>query len=228
MSQSAYLILVLHGFSANAPHLFQLSRGGHALVALYTPGAYPLQSITVVPRGNALGYALFLPEMDKNSHTLAEYRAKLDVAFGGRIAEELIYGPDNVTDGASSDISSATSIARNMVRRFGFSEAVGPVAYAEVGEGEVSSETRAVIEGEVRRLVEGAQERARRVLGERRVELERLAEALMEHETLDLGEVKRVIKGEKIVKRMEWEREAVAAKVKAKARGQEQEQEVAV
>jgi ATP-dependent metalloprotease len=184
-----------------------LCAGGHALVALYTKGAYPLQSITVVPRGNALGYALFLPEMDKNSHTLAEYRAKLDVAFGGRIAEELIYGPENITDGASSDISSATNIASNMVKRFGFSTTVGPVAYSDSGEGEVSPATQAVIEGEIKRLVEGAQQRARELLTEKKVELERLAEALMEHETLDLSEVKRVIAGEKIIKKLEWETE---------------------
>ncbi|GAA6051831.1 hypothetical protein JCM3770_005488 [Rhodotorula araucariae] len=175
---------------------------GHALLALYTKGAYPLQSITVIPRGNALGYTLMLPSADKQSHTLAEYRARLDVAMGGRVAEELIYGHENVTDGASSDISSATSIASNMVRRFGFSDAVGPVAHAGAGgDGDsapVSEETLRLIDGEVRTLVEGAQDRARACLSARKIELERLARALVEYETLDCAEVMKVIKGEPI------------------------------
>lgn len=131
-----------------------------------------------------------IPEMDRNSHTLTEYRARLDVAMGGRMAEELIYGVENVTDGASSDISNATSIATNMVRRFGFSDAVGPVAHTGDSEGaQPSEETLRLIDGEIRSLCDGAQERARSMLRSRRVELERLAKALVEYETLDLKEV---------------------------------------
>lgn len=177
--------------------------GGHALVALYTPGAYPLQSVTVVPRGMALGYTLMLPEMDKNSHSLSEYRAKLDVAMGGRVAEELIYGRDNVTDGASSDISSATQMASAMVRRFGFSDAIGPVAHPEDADSNISPQTQATIESEVRGLIESAQARAKALLLVKKIELERLAKALVEHETLDAKEVARVVKGEKILKRLE-------------------------
>ncbi|KAK4699325.1 hypothetical protein P7C70_g6932, partial [Phenoliferia sp. Uapishka_3] len=173
--------------------------GGHALVALYSPGAYPLQSVTVVPRGNALGYTLMIPQMDKTSHSLAEYRAKLDVAMGGRVAEEIIYGKDAVTDGASSDISNATSMASMMVRRFGFSDRLGPVAHAE-SDTPTSPETQAIIESEIRGLIEAAQGRAMKLLTSKKIELERLAKALVEHETLDLNEVKKVIKGEKIVK----------------------------
>ncbi|KAI5481691.1 hypothetical protein MNV49_002917 [Pseudohyphozyma bogoriensis] len=176
--------------------------GGHALVALYTPGAYPLQSVTVIPRGQALGYTLMLPEMDKNSHTLMEYRAKLDVAMGGRVAEEIIYGKENVTDGASSDISSATSMASNMVRRFGFSDVIGPVSHTDDADN-VSPQTQAAIEGEIRGLVEGAQTRAMALLRSKKVELDRLARALVEHETLDLEEVQKVIKGEKLTKSLE-------------------------
>ncbi|KPV75863.1 uncharacterized protein RHOBADRAFT_52880 [Rhodotorula graminis WP1] len=174
---------------------------GHALLAIYTKGAYPLHLITVVPRGNALGYTSMLPEAEKNSHSLLEYRAKLDVAMGGRVAEEIIYGADNVTDGASSDISSATNIATSMVRRLGFSDAVGPVAHtgqASDGEPQPSEETLRVIDGEIRSLVEGAQERARACLTAKKVELERLARALVEYETLDSAEVQKVIKGEPI------------------------------
>ncbi|KAK4058641.1 i-AAA protease yme1 [Microbotryomycetes sp. JL221] len=174
--------------------------GGHALVALYTKGAYPLQSVTVIPRGQALGYTLMLPEMDKNSHSLAEYRAKLDVAMGGRVAEELVYGRDNVTDGASSDISNATSMASNMVRRFGFSDKIGPVAHTNDPEQPVSPATQEAIETEIRGLIEQAQERAKKLLTEKKEELDRLALALVEHETLDLQEVKKVISGESIQK----------------------------
>ncbi|KAK4053064.1 i-AAA protease yme1 [Microbotryomycetes sp. JL201] len=173
--------------------------GGHALVALYTKGAYPLQSVTVVPRGQALGYTLMLPEMDKNSHSLAEYRAKLDVAMGGRVAEELIYGRDNVTDGASSDISNATSMASNMVRRFGFSDKIGPVAHTNDPEQPVSPATQEAIETEIRGLIEQAQERAKKLLTEKKEELDRLAHALVEHETLDLHEVKRGLSEERRV-----------------------------
>ncbi|GAA6037100.1 hypothetical protein JCM8097_008733 [Rhodosporidiobolus ruineniae] len=173
---------------------------GHALLAMYTQGAYPLHSITVIPRGNALGYTLMLPEQDRSSHSFLEYRAKLDVAMGGRVAEELIYGREHVTDGASSDIANATSIASNMVRRFGFSEAVGPVQYAAQDQDQPgpSQETLRVIDGEVRGLVEAAQERARKVLREKKVELERLARALVEYETLDAAETAKVVRGEKL------------------------------
>ncbi|GAA5878711.1 hypothetical protein JCM1840_000211 [Sporobolomyces johnsonii] len=179
---------------------------GHALVALYTPGAYPLQSITVVPRGNALGYTLMLPEMDKNSHSFAEYRAKLDVAMGGRAAEELMYGKDNVTDGASSDISNATNIASLLVRRFGFSEAIGPVAYPDTADSpQPSPETQRVIDSEVRKLIEAAEVRAQELLRAKKHELERLAKALVEYETLDAAEVQKVIKGEGLPDRMKVE-----------------------
>ncbi|KWU46418.1 YPR024Wp-like protein [Rhodotorula sp. JG-1b] len=173
---------------------------GHALLALYTKGAYPLHSITVIPRGNALGYTLMLPEQDRQSHSFAEYRAKLDVAMGGRVAEELVYGKENVTDGASSDISNATSIASNMVRRFGFSDSIGPVSYmgGDSDQPPPSEETQRLIDSEVKTLIEQAQERARVVLASKKDELERLAQALVDFETLDLAEVQKVIKGEPI------------------------------
>ncbi|GAA5968173.1 hypothetical protein JCM11641_003757 [Rhodosporidiobolus odoratus] len=171
---------------------------GHALLAMYTKGAYPLQSITVIPRGNALGYTLMLPEMDKQSHSFVEYRAKLDVAMGGRVAEELIYGKDNISDGASSDISNATSIANSMVRRLGFSDAVGPVSFGDSDGPGPSGETQKLIDAEIKGLIEAAQERARVTLRNKKGELERLAKALVEYETLDAAEVQKVIKGEKL------------------------------
>lgn len=123
--------------------------------------------------------------------------------MGGRVAEELIYGRDNVTDGASSDISSATQMASAMVRRFGFSDAIGPVAHPEDADSNISPQTQATIESEVRGLIESAQARAKALLLVKKIELERLAKALVEHETLDAKEVARVVKGEKILKRLE-------------------------
>lgn len=135
---------------------------------------------------------------DRQSHSFAEYRAKLDVAMGGRVAEELVYGKENVTDGASSDISNATSIASNMVRRFGFSDSIGPVSYmgGDSDQPPPSEETQRLIDSEVKTLIEQAQERARVVLASKKDELERLAQALVDFETLDLSEVQ---KGEEIV-----------------------------
>ncbi|KAJ7109374.1 peptidase family M41-domain-containing protein [Mycena epipterygia] len=170
--------------------------GGHALVALYTEGAMPLHKVTCLPRGHALGYTAFLPENDRNSISLKEYLAQIDVSMGGRVAEELIYGSENVTSGASSDIRSATSTARAMVTHWGFSK-LGPVFY-DTRDGNLSSRRKDEIEDEVTNLILGGQGRATTILTSRIEELHRLAHALVEHETLDLDEVKKVIKGEPI------------------------------
>ncbi|GAA6009087.1 hypothetical protein JCM10207_004088 [Rhodosporidiobolus poonsookiae] len=133
------------------------------------------------------------------SHSFIEYRAKLDVAMGGRVAEEIIFGKDNISDGASSDIANATSVAANMVRRFGFSDAIGPVAHTGGDDSPPpSQETQRTIDSEVKGLIEAAQERARQTLRAKSVELERLARALVEYETLDSAEVQKVIQGQKL------------------------------
>ncbi|KII88517.1 hypothetical protein PLICRDRAFT_161699 [Plicaturopsis crispa FD-325 SS-3] len=168
--------------------------GGHALVALYTDGAMPLHKVTCVPRGHALGVTSQLPENDRLSVSLKEYLADIDVSMGGRVAEELIYGPENVTSGASSDIRHATSTATAMVKRWGFSEKVGPVFH----EGDMSTHKQEEIEEEIKRFVKDGQTRVTSLLKEKEEELHRLAHALVEHETLDLEEVKKVIKGEPI------------------------------
>ncbi|KAJ7155969.1 ATP-dependent peptidase [Mycena crocata] len=170
--------------------------GGHALVALYTEGAMPLHKVTCLPRGHALGYTSLLPENDRSSVSLKEYLASIDVSMGGRVAEELIYGSENVTSGASSDIQSATSIARSMVTHWGFSK-LGPVFY-DPRDGTLSSRRKDEIEEEVTNLILGGQGRATTILTSRIEELHRLAHALVEHETLDSDEVKKVIKGEPI------------------------------
>lgn len=171
--------------------------GGHALVALYTDGAMPLHKVTCVPRGHALGITSQLPTDDQYSVSLKEYLARIDVCMGGRVAEELIYGPSNVTSGASSDLQQATRTARAMVKNWGFSDKVGPVYYNDK-EDEISPARKDEIESEVRGLLIAGESRVTSLLKEKEEELHRLASALVEHETLDAEEVRKVIRGETI------------------------------
>src|SRR5262244_3893371 len=138
--------------------------GGHALVMLYTEGHEPLHKVTIIPRGRALGVTMFLPEQDKYSQSKIEIKAMVSSLFGGRVAEELIFGPDKVTTGAADDIRRATNLARRMVTEFGFSEKLGPLRYSENEEEvflghsvtqrkNVSEATAKVIDEEIRRLV---------------------------------------------------------------------------
>lgn len=170
--------------------------GGHALVALYTDGAMPLHKVTCVARGHALGYTSLLPEDDRYSISLKQYLAGIDVSMGGRVAEELIYGAQNVTSGASSDIQTATRTAHSMVKHWGFSK-LGPVYYGDRDES-LSSRRREEIEEEITRIVKDSEARAAALLSSKLEELHRLAHALVEHETLDSEEVKKVIRGEPI------------------------------
>ncbi|KAF5365739.1 hypothetical protein D9758_003350 [Tetrapyrgos nigripes] len=169
--------------------------GGHTLVALYTEGAMPLHKVTCVPRGHALGYTSMLPEDDRFSVSYKEYLAGIDVSMGGRIAEELVYGPDAVTSGASSDIRSATKTARAMVKFWGFSK-LGPVCYDDTAD--LSPRRKDEIEEEVTKILKASEARATALLKSKMDELHRLAHALVEHETLDKDEVNKVIKGEAI------------------------------
>ncbi|GJE95145.1 ATP-dependent peptidase [Phanerochaete sordida] len=171
--------------------------GGHALVALYTDGAMPLHKVTCVPRGHALGVTSQLPEDDMYSRSFKEYLADIDVCMGGRVAEELAYGPENVTSGASSDITKATNIARSMVKKWGFSAKIGPV-YFNDRDGPISPSKQDEIETEVRKILTSGESRVHNLLKAKEVELHRLAAALVEHETLDAEEVRKVVKGEQI------------------------------
>ena len=169
--------------------------GGHALVALYTEGAYPVHKATVVPRGVALGMVMQLPESDdETSISRRQLLAKLDVAMGGRVAEELIFGEDQVTTGASSDLEQATRLARAMVTRYGMSDKIGQMAiHYEDGGANLSSETRAAVEAEVKRLLTAAHERARHVLKTHERELHALAKELLDKETLSGAQIKEVL-----------------------------------
>lgn len=172
---------------------------GHALVAYFSPSSVPLYKITIVPRGMALGVTHFLPEMDMVSRNYTEYLSDIDVSMGGKAAEELIFGPDKVTSGISSDIQQATDTAFTLVTRFGYSKKLGNVDLSS-NYNRLSSETKQEIEAEVRRLVEEARTRANNILTERRNELELLTKALMEYETLTKEEMEKVLRGEKLEK----------------------------
>jgi cell division protease FtsH len=185
--------------------------GGHALVMLYAEGHEPLHKVTIIPRGRALGVTMFLPERDKYSQSRMELEAMLTSLFGGRVAEEMIFGAERVTTGASDDIRRATGLARRMVTEFGFSEKLGPLRYSDNEEEvflghsvtqrkNVSDATAKVIDEEIRRLVEEGEARARTILTAHVDELHSLAKGLLEFETLSADEIRRIIRGEKIVR----------------------------
>ena len=164
---------------------------GHALVGMLTEGADPVRKVSIIPRGMALGVTLSTPDRDRVSYSLDELLAKIKVALGGRVAEEVVYG--KITTGAESDIQQLTQIARQMVGRWGMSTAIGPIAVLPAeGEGmflpgatETSQETQQLVDEEVRRLVEGAHQEVTQLLGEHREQLEALTQALLKEETLD-------------------------------------------
>ena len=180
--------------------------GGHAIVALNVPATDPVHKATIIPRGRALGMVMQLPERDKLSMSFEQMTSRLAIMMGGRIAEEMIFGHDKVTSGAQSDIEQATRLARMMVTRWGFSPELGTVAYGENQEEvflghsvsrtqNISETTAQKIDNEVRRLVEEGLTEARRILTEKRADLETLAKGLLEYETLSGDEIKDLIDG---------------------------------
>jgi len=182
---------------------------GHALVSLHVPGCDPLHKVTIIPRGRALGVTWNLPERDRYSMTMKQMKARLALCFGGRIAEQLIYGNDELNTGASNDIQQATDMARSMVMEYGMSEKLGWLRYRdnqdEVFLGHsvsrnqsVSEATAQMIDQEVRRLIEEAEATARKVLTDNLDQLHRLSSALLEYETLSGEESKHAIAGEDI------------------------------
>jgi cell division protease FtsH len=182
---------------------------GHAIVALHEPASDPIHKATIIPRGRALGMVMRLPERDSYSYHRDKMYANLAVSMGGRVAEEVIFGYQKVSSGASSDIQYATTLARDMVTRWGMSDALGPLQYAEPEEEvflgysvnrtrHMSNETAQAIDKEIRRIVEEGYERAKHLLDEHRDELEALAQALLEYETLSGDEIKKVLAGEGI------------------------------
>ena len=184
---------------------------GHALVGLSVPQSDPLHKVTIIPRGRALGLTMSLPERDKYGSTLTELTSRIALMFGGRIAEELIFGKENVTTGASSDIQQATGLARRMVTEFGMSDKLGRVRYSaneqEIFLGHsvaqqknISEATAELIDEEVRRLIEQGETTARGILTGHIDDLHKIAKALLEFETLSGDEVRALLRGETIVR----------------------------
>ncbi|MEX0406260.1 ATP-dependent zinc metalloprotease FtsH [Aquibium sp. LZ166] len=182
--------------------------GGHAIMALNVPASDPLHKATIIPRGRALGMVMQLPEGDRYSMSYKYMVSRLAIMMGGRVAEEIKFGKENITSGAASDIDQATKLARAMVTRWGFSDKLGQVAYGDNQEEvflghsvarqqHMSEETQQIIDAEVRRLIEEAYSEARRILTEKNDEWIAVAEALLEYETLSGDEIRQVIAGQK-------------------------------
>ena len=178
--------------------------GGHALVAINEKASDPIHKATIIPRGKALGVVWTLPERDKYSHTREYLEANISKAMGGRVAEELIFGHDKVTSGASSDIQMATKLAKDMVTRFGMSKELGPLTYGE-NEDEVflgrsitrhqhmSEETANKVDIEIKKIVDAGYQRAKKIITEKIDDLHKIAKALLLYETLSGEEIKDLI-----------------------------------
>jgi cell division protease FtsH len=182
---------------------------GHAIVGLNMEGHDPLHKVTIIPRGRSLGLTQSLPVGDRYSQSVKELKAMLASLFGGRVAEELIFGKENVTTGAAMDIRMATTLSRRMITEWGFSDKLGPLRYSENEEEvflgysvtqrkNVSDATAQIVDEETRQLVEEGESTARRILTERLTELHAVAKALLEYETLNGDEVKALLRGEAI------------------------------
>ncbi len=183
--------------------------GGHALVTTHCPASDPIHKATIVPRGQALGLVMRLPERDRYSHARNYLEDSLAIAMGGRLAEEIIFGPEYVTTGAASDIKQATDLARRMVTEWGMSDALGPLRYSDNEEEvflghsvtqrkNVSEATARVIDAEIRSLIKIAENRARDIITTHVDDLHRLAEALLEYETLTGEDIDTLLRGESI------------------------------
>jgi len=179
---------------------------GHAIVGRLVPEHDPVYKVTIIPRGRALGVTMFLPEADKYSISRLQLDSQMASLFGGRVAEELVFGAENVTTGASNDIERATQIARNIVTRWGLSEALGPLTYAEADEEvflgrsvtqhkHVSDETARKIDIEIRAIVDAAHEVAKDLVLANRDKLELMTDALMKYETIDTAQIDQIMEG---------------------------------
>ncbi|MSP51540.1 MAG: ATP-dependent metallopeptidase FtsH/Yme1/Tma family protein [Alphaproteobacteria bacterium] len=195
--------------SEEEKRLTAFHEAGHTLVGMKSPGHDPIHKVTIIPRGRALGLTMSLPEKDRYGYSIRELKARLGMMFGGRIAEEVVFGAENVTTGASDDIKQATALARRMVTEWGMSEKLGRLRYNENEEEvflghsvtqrkNVSDATATLIDEETRRFIDEAEDYARRVIVEGRNDLDRIANALLEYETLSSDEIKALLRGESI------------------------------
>ena len=172
--------------------------GGHALVAIHCPASDPVHKATIIPRGRALGMVMRLPEKDRLSLSLEKILADMAVGMGGRVAEEIIFGKEKVTTGASSDIQMVTNMARGMVTDWGLSEKLGTVDLSD--RSEISQATAKLVDEEVKRFIDEANARATQILTDNIDDLHKLAEALLEHETLSGDEINDLLAGKKLSK----------------------------
>ncbi len=189
---------------------------GHAIVGRLMPEHDPVYKVTIIPRGRALGVTMFLPEEDRYSHSKQRLECQISTLFGGRLAEEIIFGPEAVTTGASNDIERATDIARGMVTKWGLSEKMGPLAYSEE-DGEVflghsvtqrktvSDETAHTIDGEVRKIIDTNYDRAKTILTGNLDKLHVMAEALIKYETIDSEQIDDIMEGKVPRAPKDWE-----------------------
>ncbi len=182
---------------------------GHATVSLLTPGQDPVHKVTIVPRGQSLGLTFALPEQDRHNHTRDFMLGKLAMAYGGRVAEELVFGAEKVTTGAAQDIQQATEMARKMVTEFGMSEAVGPIAVGEretqifigrdIGKHhEVSARLQELVDSEIKRILDNAYAEAKQLLSANLNLLHTMAKALLQRETLNREEVELIVAGKEL------------------------------
>jgi cell division protease FtsH len=187
--------------------------GGHALCAMHEPECDPVHKATIIPRGRALGLVMSLPEGDRYSKSKSKLLAELTMAMGGRAAEEIIFGPDKVSNGAAGDIKMATDQARRMITEWGMSDKLGMISYGDNGQEvflghsvtqhkNVSEETAREIDGEIKDIIGRAYAKAKRILTENIEELHRVARGLLEHETLSGDEIRTVLRGEPVIRKV--------------------------
>jgi cell division protease FtsH len=187
--------------------------GGHALCAMHEPECDPVHKATIIPRGRALGLVMSLPEGDRYSKSKSKLLAELTMAMGGRAAEEIIFGPDKVSNGAAGDIKMATDQARRMITEWGMSDKLGMISYGDNGQEvflghsvtqhkNVSEETAREIDGEIKDIIGKAYAKAKRILTENIEELHRVARGLLEHETLSGDEIRTVLRGEPVIRKV--------------------------
>ncbi len=203
----------------NEKKLTAYHEAGHAIVGLMVPEHDPVYKVSIIPRGRALGVTMFLPEQDRYSHSRRRIESQLASLFGGRVAEELIFGEDNVTTGASNDITRSTEIARKMVTAWGLSS-LGPLTFGEE-EGEVflgrsmqqtrefSDNTAEAIDHEVKRIIQRNYDHAKTILTENTDKLHLMAEALVKYETIDTHQIKEIMDGKEPSPPKDWEPKAM-------------------
>ncbi len=205
---------------------------GHAIVGRLVPDHDPVHKVSIIPRGRALGVTLFLPEDDRFSYSKQRLESSISSLFGGRLAEELIFGPDSVTTGAQNDIHRATDIARNMVTKWGLSDRLGPLTYSEdeqevfLGHSvtqhkSVSDETTHLIDEEVRHIIDRNYEKARTLLTDNLDKLHAMSDALMKYETIDAHQIDDIMNGRSPRPPKDWDDEEPSRKRRARAAGKE-------